>query len=380
MLEESSESSFSPLAGKLVVEFAGIGPGPFCGMLLGDLGARVIRIDRPGTSTGELSEATQASYRREVMGRSKWSIALDLKSDESAEIVKGLIARADVLLEGYRPGVMERLGYGPEEAFALNEALIYARMTGWGQSGPLANLAGHDLNYISVAGVLSMIGPKDGPPSIPLNLVGDFGGGGMYMAFAIAASLATPPSQRHRIVIDTAMCEGAATLASMIFGMRGAGGWVDQRESNLIDGGAPFYRIYRCSDGGYLGVAALEVQFYQELIGRLGVADEAAFSAQYRTETWPQMRSAFEAIFASKPRGYFEELLAGCDACSFPVYSPEEALAHPHNVARGAFVEMAGVTQPAPGPLFNGSRPTKPGLPPYPDEHRREVLDLLEAT
>ena len=367
----------APLAGVTVVEFAGIGPGPFCGMLLADLGATVIRVDRPGPWSEAPSEAVLRAYRGDVMGRSKLSIALDLKDPSSRGVVEALIAKADVLLEGFRPGVMERLGLGPVEAHGINPALVYARMTGWGQTGPLAPRAGHDLNYISLSGVLSMIGPAGGPPVIPLNLVGDFGGGGMYMAFAISAALVSVRAGGSGCVIDAAMSEGAATLASMIFGMRSTGSWTDERGSNLLDGGAPFYSLYRCADGGYFAVAALEPQFYAAMVARLGVEGEWAFSHQNERSTWPEMRERLASIFAAAPVSHFETLFDGLDACAFAVYSPAEAMSHPHNLARSAFIELDGVAQPAPGPLFDGRRPTAPTAPPYPDEHRSAVLKMI---
>ena len=374
---QEGEGARAPLAGVTVVEFAGIGPGPFCGMLLADLGATVIRVDRPGSWSDTPSESTLRAYRGDVMGRSKLSIALDLKDPASRPVVEALLSMADALIEGFRPGVMERLGLGPAEAHAINPALVYARMTGWGQTGPLAPRAGHDLNYISVSGVLSMIGLAGGPPVIPLNLVGDFGGGGMYMAFAISAALVSTRASGRGCVIDTAMSEGAATLASMIFGMRGTGSWKDERGANLLDGGAPFYSVYRCADGGYLGVAALEPQFYLALVERLGVAGERAFSSQSDRSTWPEMRERLISIFSGAPVSHFETLFDGLDACAFPVYGPEEAMAHPHNRARSAFIELEGVAQPAPGPIIDGRRPTTPTAPPYPDEHRRSVLEMI---
>ena len=372
-----SQKPKGPLSGVVVVEFAGIGPGPFCAMLLGDLGARIVRIDRVRPEGEALSPEAIKGFRSDVMGRSKWSIALDLKSAESRTVIEALVARSDVLLEGYRPGVMERLGYGPTEMHAINSAIVYGRMTGWGQSGPLAQRAGHDLNYISVAGVLSMLGPSEGAPAIPLNLIADFGGGGMYMAFAIAAALVGVRQSGRGVVIDASMTEGAQTLASMIFGMRSTGAWVDQRGSNLLDGGAPFYSIYRCADGGFMSVAALEAKFFTELISRLGVEADPAFANQYDKGTWAAMRSGFETIFASQPRSYFEELLDAGDTCVTAVLSAQEAIAHPHNRERSSFMDLAGVIQPSPGPLFDGQRPGEVSAPPYPDEHRSEVLEFL---
>ena len=371
------KEAHAPLEGVTVVEFAGIGPGPFCGMLLADLGATVIRVDRPPTWVGDPPEAVVRAYRTDVMGRSKRSIGLDLKDPASRPVLEALFRKADVILEGFRPDVMERLGLGPEEAHRINPALVYARMTGWGQSGPLAPRAGHDLNYVSLSGVLSMIGSAGGPPVIPLNLVGDFGGGGMYMAFAISSALLAARSTGRGSVIDTAMAEGAAKLATMIFGLRESGAWEDERGVNLLDGGAPFYSVYRCADGGYFGVAALEPQFYAEMVSRLQLQSDAAFSDQNDRSRWPAMRERLAAVFSSASVSHFESLFEGLDACSFPVYTVEQAMAHPHNRARGAFVEVEGVAQPAPGPLFDGRRPSEPTAPPYPDEHRRAVMEFL---
>ena len=374
---QEDTGAHAPLDGVTVVEFAGIGPGPFCGMLLADLGAMVIRVDRPPTWEGDPPEAVVRAYRADVMGRSKQSIGLDLKDPGSRPVVEALIGKADAILEGFRPGVMERLGLGPEEAHRIKPALVYARMTGWGQSGPLAPRAGHDLNYISLSGVLSMIGSAGGPPVIPLNLVGDFGGGGMYMAFAISSALLAARTSGHGSVIDMAMAEGAAKLATMIFGLRGSGAWADERGVNLLDGGAPFYCVYRCADGGYFAVAALEPQFYAEMVARLQLEHESAFSNQNDRSSWPDMRERLEAVFSSAPVSHFEDLFEGLDACSFPVYTVEQAIAHPHNRARAAFVQVEGVTQPAPGPLFDGRRPPGPTVPPYPDEHRHSIMEFL---
>ena len=362
----------APLAGVTIVEFAGLGPAPFCGMLLAGLGATVIRVDRP------LSDADGVEiWRGDIMGRSKLSIALDLKEAASQKVAAALIARADVLLEGYRPGVMERLGFGPDKALALNSKLVYARMTGWGQTGPLADRAGHDLNYISLAGVLGMIGEQGGPPVIPLNLIGDFGGGGMYMAFAIASALVEVSRGGSGVVIDAAMAEGASTLATMIFGMLGEGTWREARQSNLLDGGCPFYSVYRCQDGKYMGVAALEAKFFAILVERLGLSGRSEFASQFDVATWPAMRQSLTDLFAGHPRAYFEGLMVGTDACTFPVLSAEEAIADPHNQSRGAFVEIEGVWQPAPGPLFDGLRPTQVKAGPSPDQNRAEILAML---
>ncbi|CAG4904034.1 CaiB/BaiF CoA-transferase family protein [Acidithrix sp. C25] len=371
-------SNSAPLLGFRVLEFAGIGPGPFCGMLLADLGATVVRVDRAIDGDKKDDRELQERYLSDVMGRSKLSIDLNLKDPASRGVLEELIAKSDVLLEGYRPGVMERLELGPLDVEKINPTMIYARMTGWGQSGPLSARAGHDMNYISLAGILSMIGPFEAEPVIPLNLVGDFGGGGMFMAFSIAAALAGRALEERFMVIDTAMFEGAATLASMIFGMRSNGSWIDERDSNLLDGGAPFYSIYRCKDGGYVGVGALEPQFYATLIDRLGQSENELFSKQYDKATWPAMRSAFSEIFLGQNRSYFEELLGDIDACTFGVFTPSEAIDHPHSRFRGSFSEVGGVSQPSPGPIFNATRPSVPGLPPYPGRDREKIMEIFQ--
>ncbi|MDA8278068.1 MAG: CaiB/BaiF CoA-transferase family protein [Actinomycetota bacterium] len=373
-LRESS----GPLSNILVVEFPAIGPAPFAGMLLADMGATVIRIDRRQVDRSKEDSVLAQIFKSDVMGRSKVSIDLDFKDPEDFEIALSLIRASDVLLEGFRPGVMERLGFTRDRLEATNPHLTYGRMTGWGQSGPISNLAGHDMNYISLSGVLSMIGEKDGPPSIPLNLIGDFGGGGMAMAFAIVSTLVGAREDRGFSELDVAMIDGASNLAAMIFGMRSNGSWLDQRGSNLLDGGTPFYSIYRCGDGGYFGVAALEPQFYRALVATLGVDSEECFVDQSNKSRWNEMRRRFEEIFASNTRQYFTALLSQLDTCAFPVLTPNEAIDHPHNRARGSFVEVAGVVQPAPFAIVNGQRSSKVLPPPFPGRDSEKILAILK--
>jgi alpha-methylacyl-CoA racemase len=373
-LRESS----GPLSKVLVVEFPAIGPAPFAGMLLADMGATVIRIDRRQVDRSKEDSVLAQIFASDVMGRSKVSIDLDFKDPGDFEVALSLIGCADVLLEGFRPGVMERLGFTRERLEKTNPNLTYGRMTGWGQSGPISHLAGHDMNYISLSGVLSMIGERDGPPSIPLNLIGDFGGGGMAMAFAIVSTLVGAREERKFSELDVAMVDGASNLASMIFGMRSNGAWRDQRASNLLDGGTPFYSIYRCGDGGYFGVASLEPQFYRCLIEALGVSDEECFLNQGDQSKWLEMRRRFEEIFGSNTRDYFEGLLSHLDTCAFPVLSPSEAIEHPHNRERGSFVDVDGVVQPSPFAVVNGERASKVSPPPFPGRDRERILSILK--
>ena len=370
--------SSGPLSDVLVLEFPAIGPAPFAGMLLADMGATVIRIDRRQVDRSKEESVLAQIFKSDVMGRSKVSIDLDFKVEEDFEYALALIGAADVLIEGFRPGVMERLGFTRERLEKTNPHLTYGRMTGWGQEGPVSNLAGHDMNYISLSGVLSMIGDKDGPPTIPLNLVGDFGGGGMAMAFAVVSTLVGSRDDRKFSELDVAMVDGASNLAAMIFGMRSNGSWIDDRASNLLDGGTPFYSIYRCSDGGYFGVASLEPQFYRTLVDALGVSGEECFSNQADKTRWPEMRRRLGEIFASNTRDYFEELLSSLDTCAFPVLSAGEAIRHPHNVKRGSFVDVEGVVQPSPFAVINGVRSSEVLPPPYPGRDRERVLAILK--
>lgn len=334
-----------PLHGIKVVEMAGIGPAPFCGMMLADMGAEVVRIDR-------LPRNKKRDVRFDVLGRGRRVMALDLKHDDGKHVALELIAHADALLEGFRPGVMERLGLGPDECLARNPKLVYGRMTGWGQTGPLAHTAGHDLNYIALSGMLHAIGRTNAPPPPPLNLIGDFGGGGMLLAFGMVCALLEAKHSGRGQVIDAAMTDGSALLGALMFGMKAAGRWTVSREKNLLDGGAHFYDTYECADGKYLAIGAIEPQFYAELVTRLGITDES-FRAQLNAQEWPTLKQKLAAHIKTKTRAEWSKLFEGTDACVTPVLDMDEAIAHPHHVSRGAFVELDGVTQPAPAPRFS---------------------------
>jgi alpha-methylacyl-CoA racemase len=331
-----------PLKGLKVVEFAGIGPAPMCGMLLSDLGADVVRIDRPG-----------AAYDRfTVEARGRRAVQLDLKAEAGRRGALALLQVADALIEGFRPGVMERLGLGPGPVLAANPRLVYGRMTGWGQTGPYAQSAGHDINYIALTGALHAIGPKE-KPAIPLNLVGDFGGGALVLAFGLVSALLHARATGEGQVVDCAMSEGTIALMGMLYGHLQRGTWSDRRESNIIDGGSHFYNAYRCADGEWISLAAIEPQFYARLLERLGLKDDPDFADQHDQARWPRLKGKLAAIFAGRSRAEWAALLEDADLCFAPVLSMTEAPRHPHNRAREAFVELAGVLQPAPVPRFS---------------------------
>ncbi|MFI8789360.1 CaiB/BaiF CoA transferase family protein [Streptomyces sp. NPDC055105] len=348
-----------PLAGMRVVELAGIGPGPFAAMLLADLGADVVRVDRPGGA----GLAIDPEY--DITNRNKRSVIIDLKADDGPARVLDLVAKADVLIEGYRPGVAERLGVGPDACHARNPRLVYGRMTGWGQEGPLAQRAGHDIAYIALTGTLGMIGKPDEPPTVPANLVGDFAGGSLYLVVGILAALHHARDTGAGQVVDAAIVDGASHLASMIHGMLAAGGWQDRRGSNLLDGGCPFYGTYETSDGQYMAVGALEQQFYDEFIALLGIDGTAP--ARKDLARWGELRDAVAARFKSRTREEWTAVFEGSDACVAPVLSLREAPGHPHLAARGTFTDHGGLTQPAPAPRFSAtptavrSGPAQPG-------------------
>lgn len=335
-----------PLAGIKIVEFAGIGPGPMCAMLLADLGAEVLRVDR--------INPTQAKFRSNILNRNRPSVALDLKHADGREAALRLVATADALIEGFRPGVMERLGLGPDVCLARNPRVVYGRMTGWGQDGPLAMAAGHDINYIALTGVLHAIGPKDGPPSPPLNLIGDFGGGALYLALGVVSAVLSAARTGKGQVLDVAMVDGAASLATAAYGLRAMDLWKDERGSNQVDGGSHYYGAYQTKDGKYISIAPIEPQFYAELLRHLGLKKED-LPDQLDREQWPAMRKRLEGIFREKSRDEWCKLLEGTDACFAPVLTLGEAPGHPHNKARGAFIELDGVTQPAPAPRFSAT-------------------------
>ncbi|MFI8962174.1 CaiB/BaiF CoA transferase family protein [Streptomyces sp. NPDC053493] len=351
--------SRGPLSGVRVVELAGIGPGPFAAMLLADLGADVVRVDRPGGPGLGIDPA------HDLTNRNKRSVLVDLKADGGPDTVLDLVERADVLIEGYRPGVAERLGVGPEPCLARNPRLVYGRMTGWGQNGPLAPTAGHDIAYIAITGTLGMIGPDpDGPPTVPANLVGDYAGGSLYLVIGVLAALQHARAHGEGQVVDAAIVDGTAHLATMIHGMLAAGGWQDRRASNLLDGGCPFYGTYETADGGHMAVGALEQQFYDEFVRLLGIEDAAP--ARRDIARWPDLRAAVADRFRTRTRDEWTAVFAGTDACVAPVLSLREAPGHPHLAARGTFVEHSGLVQPAPAPRFSatpGAVRTGPALP-----------------
>ncbi len=355
-----------PLQGVRVIEIAGIGPGPFCAMLLADLGGEVVRIDRPEGADGG---------RVDVLGRGRRSVVVDLKHPRGAEVVLGLVAGADVLIEGFRPAVAERLGIGPEACLARNPRLVYGRMTGWGQSGPLRHAAGHDIAYIALAGALHPIGPAGGPPVPPLNLVGDFGGGGMLLAFGITCALLEAQRSGRGQVVDAAIVDGAALLTTMFHELAAQGMWSQRRGSNPLDGGAPFYGVYETADGEHVAVGALEPRFYAELLAKLGLdSDDADLPGQMDRERWPELRERLAAVFRTRTRADWAELLEGSDACVAPVLSLSEAPDHSHNRARDTFVPVGDTLQPAPAPRFSRTQPPPPTPAPKPGEHTDQVL------
>lgn len=335
--------TMGPLAGLTVVEFAGIGPGPFAAMLLADMGAEVIQVDR--TTAG-------SSWIPGFMTRGRRRISVDLKSPDGLDLVMRLVERADVLIEGFRPGVAERLGIGPEECLARNARLVYGRMTGWGREGPLAHTAGHDIDYLAISGALWPIGSEDRPPPPPLNLIGDFGGGAMFLLVGLLAALYESRISGIGQVVDAAMVDGSALLTTMFHEMRASGLWEDERGVNLLDGGAPFYTTYATADGGFMAVGALEPQFYAELLDRLGMGD-VDLPAQMDRSGWPALRERFSLVFATKTRAEWDEVFRGTDACVSPVLSWAEAPHHVHNVARGLFVEAGDRLMPGPAPRFS---------------------------
>jgi alpha-methylacyl-CoA racemase len=359
-----------PLEGVRIVELAGLGPAPFAGMMLADAGADIIRIDR--FERAIYPPHTEAHV--DLMNRGRRSVAVDLKHPEGVAAVLQLIDAADGLMEGFRPGVAERLGLGPDICLARNPKLAYGRMTGWGQEGPMAKVAGHDIDYISLAGALEPIGRAGQPPLPPLNLVGDFGGGGMLLAFGMLAAILSARQTGKGQVIDAAMTDGAAALMTMTYTLRASGIWRDERGTNLLDTGAHFYEVYETSDGGYLGVGAIESQFYAALLDGLGLTDEE-LPDQMDRDQWPAMKERFAGIFAGRTRAEWEAVFDGTDACVAPVLSIPEATAHPHNVERGTFTEVAGVVQPSPAPRFLGTPGAIRRPPPNPGQHADEALD-----
>jgi len=339
----STTQAQGPLRGVKVVEFVGLGPAPFCAMLLSDLGADVIRIDRPGAFGGGAQE---------VLARGRPSAGFNLKKDGAVEACLKLLKSADILLEGYRPGVMERLGLGPDVVHTVHPKLVYGRMTGWGQNGPLAHAAGHDLNYIALTGALDAIGPKQKPVP-PLNLVGDFGGGSLYLAVGVLAALHHARATGEGQVVDAAIVDGATHLMGAIHQLSAMGMWDQPRGENILDGGAPFYDCYECADGKFVSIAPLEPEFFAILVEKLGLSGHEAMKSQFDRASWPAMRAAFEQTFKAQPRDHWSRLLEGTDACFAPVLDTAEAAAHPHMAAREGFTGVEGVVQSAPAPRFS---------------------------
>ncbi|MFB9243908.1 CoA transferase [Massilia antarctica] len=361
-----------PLAGIKVIEMAGLGPCPFAAMMLADMGAQVIRIERK-SAPGAATPFPMLGTKYDVLARGRRSLALDLKQPAAQAVAFELIAKADVVLEGFRPGVMERLGLGPDACLARNAALVYGRVTGWGQTGPLAQAAGHDINYIALSGMLHAMGRADAPPAPPLNLVGDFGGGGMMLAFGVVCAVLEARASGKGQVIDAAMTDGAALLGAMMYGLRAQGGWNDRREANLLDGGAHFYDTYACADGKFVSVGAIEPQFYALLL-KLAGTDDLAFDAQMDPASWPSLSDKLAALFARRTRADWCALMEGTDSCFAPVLDLDEAPLHAHNAARATFVEVDGVMQPAPAPRFSRTVPELSSAPAYPGQHSAAVL------
>ena len=357
-----------PLKGLKIIEMAGIGPGPFCGMVLADLGVEIIRVDR--------ASAIGTGSKQDAANRGKKSIAVDLKSEEGVEVVLKLVETADAIFEGFRPGVMERLGLGPDVCSERNERIVFGRMTGWGQEGPLANAAGHDINYISLTGALAAIGRPGSPPVPPLNLIGDFGGGGMLLALGLLAALLESKKSKKGQVVDAAMTDGSALLMTMIYSMYSSGMWKTSMGSNLLDGGSHFYDTYECKDGKFISLGSIEPQFYA-LLCQIAELDESIFGKQMSRDSWPEQKEAIKKIILDKTRDEWCELMEGTDVCFAPVLDMSEAPKHPHNVERKTFIDLEGVTQPAPAPRFSSTEPEVVSSPSVVGEHTDEVLTSI---
>lgn len=355
-----------PLEGIRVIEIAGIGPGPFCGMMLSDMGAEVLRVDRA-------DKVKDPGVSGDLLARGRRSIGVDLKSPKGVEVVLRLVEKADALFEGFRPGVMERLGLGPDDCLARNAGLVYGRMTGWGQEGPMAKAAGHDINYISLAGALEGMGRKGERPYPPLNLVGDFGGGGLILAFGIACAIIERQRSGKGQVVDAAMVDGAAILMTMFHGMQSVGFWQEERGTNMLDTGAHFYDVYECKDGKFISIGSIEPQFYAELLEKAGL-DGEALGHQMDRSRWLENKKPVEEAFKTRTRDEWCEIMEGSDVCFAPVLSIKEAPQHPHNKQRGTFVEREGITQPAPAPRFSRSTAEIQGPPPNAGSHTDAAL------
>lgn len=362
-----------PLAGVRILELAGLGPAPYCSMLLSDLGAEVLRIDRvKPVDRGEPN--FDPSF--DLLNRGRRSLAVDLKQPQGVELVLRLVESADALVEGFRPGVAERMGLGPDTCLARNPKLVYGRMTGWGQQGPLAPAAGHDINYIALTGALHAIGPAEGPPIVPLNLLGDFAGGALFLALGVVSAVLEASRSGQGQVVDAAMIDGTTSLMTMIYGLRAAGQWQDERGRNLLDGGAPFYGVYETRDGKYVSIGALEPQFYAELLKRTGL-DPLELPPQNDPSRWPLLRQHLADAFRAKTRDEWCEILEGTDVCFAPVLSLEEAQHHPQIASRNTLTQVQGITQPAPVPRFSRTQATVQGPPVLPGQDTDAILAEL---
>jgi alpha-methylacyl-CoA racemase len=357
------------LSGYRVIELAGIGPAPMCAMLLSDMGADVVRIDRQA----DAGLGVQVQTKYSLLNRGRRSVALDLKRPEATDAVLRMVEKADALIEGFRPGVMERLGLGPDVCFARNPKLVYGRMTGWGQEGPLAQAAGHDINYIALAGALHSIGRRGEAPVPPLNLVGDFGGGALYLALGVVAGILEAHKSGKGQVVDVAMVDGVASLMTAIYGMHGAGIWTNERGTNVLDTGAHYYDVYETRDGKHISIGSIEAKFYEELLERSGLKNEE-LPRQNERPAWPRMKERLKALFLTKTRDEWCKIMEGTDICFAPVLSMDEAPQHPHNQLRATFLTEGGVTQPAPAPRFSRTPSTIQRPPAVPGEHTEEAL------
>jgi alpha-methylacyl-CoA racemase len=359
-----------PLSGLKVVEVAGIGPGPFAALMLADMGADVIRVDRAGSVHGGDPAAPPA----DILNRGRRSVGVDLKSPDGVEVLLQLVERADAIFEPFRPGVAERLGFGPDVCLARNPKIVYGRMTGWGQEGPYANTAGHDINYISLAGALDHFGRQGEKPVPPLNLVGDFGGGGMFLAYGLVCAILEAKTSGKGQVVDAAMVDGSAILMTFIHGLRAMGIWADERGTNLLDTGAHFYDVYETKDGKFVSIGSIEPQFYAELLRLTGLDQDPDLPWQNDKSAWPAMKDRITEIFKAKTRDEWCEIMEGTDVCFAPVLSMGEAPQHPHNVERGTFVELDGIVQPAPAPRFSRTPGAVARPPSHAGQHTDEVL------
>lgn len=363
-----------PLAGVKVLEVGGIGPAPFCGMLLSDMGADVVLIERKGAGSASLDLRSAGVSKWSIVHRGKKSLAMDLKKPAAAKALLRLVSDADVLIEGFRPGVMEKLGLGPEQCREVNRRLVYGRMTGWGQYGPLSHCAGHDINYIALAGALYHGGHGDSPPAAPPTLVGDIGGGAMLLTVGVLAALLEARQSGAGQVIDAAITDGAALMTSLLLGLQQQGLWTDRRQGNMLDGSSHWYDCYECADGEYISIGALEPGFYRQLLEKCGLGEDAGLRPQFEPASWPAQKEKMKEVFRSRKRDEWCQILEGTDACFAPVLNLSEAPRHAHNRARGTFVEVDGVTQAAPAPRFSRTPGAIRGTAPASGEHTRSVL------